>query len=721
MSDFFARKKRELGIDLNEVQKRAVLQTEGPLLLLACPGSGKTTTMIMRIGYLMEEKGIDPNRIKAITFSRASAADMAERFNRLFPHQKPVDFSTIHSLAFMITRTYLEKIGTTFELIEGGGKGARSVNKQFLLKGIYKDILKDDCTDDELAAISTFISSIKNKMIPPEKWLELEGPVEKAGRIARRYEQFKAREHGHLYLDFDDMLVLAEKALRTDEELADHFRRKYDYLLTDESQDTSLVQHLLVEHLVAHHGNLCVVADDDQSIYTWRGADPDYLLAFRKVYPDAQVLKMERNYRSSKEIVETAAKFIKRNKKRYPKEMYTENDKVMPIIMKQLDDPKRQLEYITYELLAEKDLKEVAILFRNNASSTMYVSELHRRGIPFYMKDADDKFFSHWIVEDILNFMRLSFNPTRKDIFAKIVMKMNLFISRKMVTQFENAKTEGNVFDVFIQNVDLKSRQVQKLQDFKKGYEAIPDMRPLRVIQLVRQDFGYEAALKSRAEKFGYRFDNMLNILDTLEAIATPHRTMVEFANQLKELEQAVQNAKFNPPENAVTLSTFHSAKGLEFRRVFMIDLQKGTIPSEEDEGNEGAMEEARRLFYVGMTRAKDRLELLSYRQDEGKPKEDSRFLNEVRRLLVKPSEKAKGNTQADKKKIENVSVPVNPAGIHERDELAVGLLVSHRVFGRGEVIELDEKRLKIQFAKMEKELDIDTVLQYRLLEQVKG
>ncbi len=721
MSDFFERKKTQLGIELNEVQKRAVLQTEGPLLLLACPGSGKTTTMIMRIGYLMEEKNIQPKRIKAITFSRASAADMAARFTRFFPHHTPVDFSTIHSLAFMIARTYLEKSGMTYELIEGGGKAPKSVNKQFLLKGIYKEVLKEDCTDDELAAISTFISSIKNRMIPLEKWTTLEGPVEKAGRIARQYEQFKTREPGHLYLDFDDMLVLAEKALRTDDELADLFRRKYDYLLTDESQDTSLVQHLIVEHLVAHHGNLCVVADDDQSIYTWRGADPDYLLAFRKVYPDAQVLKMERNYRSSKEIVETAAKFIKRNKKRYPKEMYTENAEKMPIVMKQLDDPKRQLEYITYELLAEKELKDVAILFRNNASSTMYVSELHRRGIPFYMKDADDKFFSHWIVEDILNFMRLSFNTERKDIFAKIVLKMNLFISRKMVTKFEQSKTTGNVFDAFVQSVELKDRQIKKLKDYKKGYEVIPEMRPLRVIQLIRQDLGYEAALKSRAEKFGFRFDHLLSILDTLEGIATPSRTMVEFANQLKELERAVQNAKFNPPENAVTLSTFHSAKGLEFRRVFMIDLQKGIIPSEEDEGDEEAMEEARRLFYVGMTRAKERLELLSYQQDEGKPKENSRFLNEVRRLLVKPIERSEKNEPMHPKKIRRASVTMNPDGIQKRDELAVGLVVIHRVFGHGEIIEFGKERLKIQFAKMEKELDIETVLQYRLLEQVKG
>ncbi|QUW23200.1 ATP-dependent helicase [Sporosarcina sp. Marseille-Q4063] len=718
MTDFFERKKIELGIELNDIQKKAVLQTEGPTLLLACPGSGKTTTIIMRIGYLIEEKNVDPRRIKAITFSRASAADMTERFARFFPQSKRVDFSTIHSLALQITRTYLDKRKVTYELIEGN-RESRTVNKLFLLKNIYKEVLKEECTDDQFSSLSTYISSLKNRMIPMDKWAELKGPVEKAGVIAQKYEAFKSKQPGQLFLDFDDMLVVAEEALRLDDELAAKFRNKYDYVLTDESQDTSLVQHQIVEHLVAHHGNLCVVADDDQSIYTWRGADPDYLLEFKKVYPDAQVLMMERNYRSTKEIVETSAKFIKRNKNRYPKEMHTENPSARPISVKQLDDPKRQLEYVTYELLGEKDLSDVAILFRNNSSSTMFVSELHRRGIPFYMKDADDRFFAHWIVEDILNFMRLSFNTDRKDIFSKIILKMNLYVSRSMVTKFENSKTTGNVFDAFIRSVDLRNNQIKKLEDYKKGYQVIPEMRPMRVIQLIRNDLGYEAALKSRAEKFGFRFDSLLSILDTLEGIAAPLRTMVDFANQLKELETAVQNAKFNPPENAVTLSTFHSSKGLEFRRVFMIDLVKGIIPSEDDEGSDATMEEARRLFYVGMTRAKERLELLTYREDNGKSEEDSRFLYEVRRLLLKPKELTDDTTSVQVSNKINVKVPVNPNGIQTSKELAVGMRVKHRVFGFGEINDLKDQEISIQFKKMERRFDLETILSLGLLEKV--
>ncbi|MDN4607818.1 ATP-dependent helicase [Sporosarcina highlanderae] len=716
MSDFFNRKMKELHIKLNEIQKSAVLKTEGPLLLLACPGSGKTTTMIMRIGYLIEEKNVNPKRIKAITFSRAAANDMTERFKRFFPHLELVDFSTIHSLAFSITRTYLNKTGTEFELIEGGGKGKQSPNKSMLLKALYKEVIREEGTEEELSSLSTFISFLKNRMIPFNKWEKVPGPFEKAGSIALKYEQYKTRTIGHLLLDFDDMLTIAEQALRVDERLTERYRSQFDYILTDESQDTSLVQHRIVEHLVAHHGNLCVVADDDQSIYTWRGADPTYLLDFRKVYPDAELLMMEQNYRSSKEIVDTAAKFIKRNKHRYKKEMHTENKENGPLFIKQFEDPKQLLEYVTYELLDEKNLNEVAILFRNNSSSTMYVNELHRRGIPFYMKDADDKFFSHWIVEDILNFMRLSFNVERKDIFAKVAMKMNLFISRKMLSEFERKASSGNVFDALRQSVQLKGSQIEKLAAYKGVYDKIPSMRPAQVIRMIRYELEYEEALRSRAQKFGYRIDNLLGILDTLEGIASQLRTMVEFANRLKELEAAVQQAKFNPPNNALTLSTFHSAKGLEFRRVFMIDLVKGIIPSEEDETDPLLMEEARRLFYVGMTRAKDRLELLSFQKQNGKTKEDSRFVNEVRGLLMKPEERKMGKL----KKVQP-SIPLDPDGIHDSNELYKDMHVIHRVFGRGIVVEIGEAEIRLQFGENEKRLSLETVLSRRLLKKVES
>ena len=709
MEDFFERKKRQIHIDLNTVQQQAVQIVEGPLLLLACPGSGKTTTIIMRIGYLIEELKVQPKRIKAITFSKASADDMKKRFTSLFPDLPLADFSTIHSLAFTITKQSLAKQRRQFTLLEG-------FQKQNALKSASRTVLKEHATEDQLNALSTFISLMKNQMIPREEWSKKEEPFEQAATIAKLYESTKELSDDKVLMDFDDLLLAAEEAMRIDENLASTFQSKYEYVLTDESQDTSLVQHKLVEHLTAMHGNLCVVADDDQSIYAWRGAEPNYLMDFKLVYPDATSLYMEQNYRSSSEIVTTAASFIQKNKKRWPKKMHTTNGSAGAIQLQRFDTPKRELEYVTYELLAEDDLSEVAILFRNNASSTPFVNELHRRGIPFYMKDADDKFFSHWIVEDVLNFMRLSFNLERKDIFVKIAGKMNLFVSRSTLSQFENSQIEGNVFDAFQQMAVLKSSQVQKLDAYRDVYKKLADMRPAQILRIIRYELGYEESLESMSAKFGHRVDGLKGILDTLEGIAEQTRTMIEFAEQLKTLEEAVKQAKKQPHEKAVTLSTFHSSKGLEFKRVFMIDLVKGIIPTEEDLNDPETLEEARRLFYVGMTRAKERLELLSYSSAEGKSKEDSKFVNEVRGI-VQPKRTGQASKPPALSKKAPKSVPVNPNGIADLSELVIGKLIKHRVFGKGEIVEIGSESITIRFVKETKRLALHPVLEKRMLE----
>jgi len=315
MTDFFERQANQHNVRLNKVQQKAVLQTQGPLLLLACPGSGKTTTLIMRIGYLIEEIGVTPNRIKAITFSRASANDMKSRYEQFFPSLGPVDFSTIHSLAFSIASRYLKSQGIAFTLIEGT-PNSNIPTKSQILKDLYKQALKEDCSDDQMQEMMHFISFIKNYMVPQSEWDQATLPNKEAVKIAIQYEAVKSQNPTHLWLDFDDLLVLAYEALSNDETIHATFSNLYDYVLTDESQDTSRLQHAIVERLVSSHQNLCVVADDDQTIYSWRAADPSYLLNFRETYPHAKILKMEQNYRSSPNIVTVANELIKRNTKR---------------------------------------------------------------------------------------------------------------------------------------------------------------------------------------------------------------------------------------------------------------------------------------------------------------------------------------------------------------------------------------------------------------------
>src|SRR5690606_23008217 len=351
MADFFRRKEEELGVRLNDVQRQAVLQTEGPLLLLASPGSGKTTTIIMRIGFIIEEKGVDPSNIKAVTFSKASAKDMEERFARFFPQLQPVDFSTIHSFAFQVVREYFYKTRTHFHIIEGTmDADNQHLHKNMILRNLFKSLTGENITEDQMDELTTFISYVKNKMLPPEKWNSVSCDVPKAVQIVTKYEAFKRNNPGKLLIDYDDMLTIGNEVLEKDSHILRKYQQKFHYVLTDESQDTSLVQHAIMEKLVKTHGNLCVVADDDQSIYSWRGAEPSYLLDFKKVYPNAVTLFMEQNYRSSKEIVETANQFIKRNKHRYEKNMFTNKPTAEPIKIIDFHDYNEQSNYLVKEI-----------------------------------------------------------------------------------------------------------------------------------------------------------------------------------------------------------------------------------------------------------------------------------------------------------------------------------------------------------------------------------
>ncbi|MDN7226677.1 ATP-dependent helicase [Planococcus sp. N064] len=705
MSNFFERKQKQLGVELNKIQRKAVERTEGPLLLLACPGSGKTTTMIMRVGYLIEEKKVQPHRIKAITFSKASAIDMQERYKRFFPKLAPVDFSTIHSLAFQITREYFAE--SRYVMIEGSE--SHGLHKKRLLREMFETEVGEPITEDQLDELTSFISFVKNKMTPREQWKKLDAPFEGAIEILKTYEAFKENYDVRL-VDFDDMLSLANEALEKDADLLAKYQNRWDYVMTDESQDTSMIQHAIVEKLVARHNNLCVVADDDQSIYTWRAAEPTYLLKFKNVYPDAYVMKMERNYRSSKNIVEAANLFIKTNKKRHDKNMFTKQPEGDPIVIRRLASEEAQLKHVMKELKELKHFGDVAILYRNNSSSTLLMSELDRLGIPFYMKDADNRFFSHWIVEDMLNFMRFSLKPERIDIYAKIASKTNAYWSGSQLKQLSRMKpTVKNAFDEINLNITLKDYQLKILAEQKKWFDALNGMKPLKVIRTIRADLGYDQMLASRAEKFGMRLQYLEQILITLEQIAEPLSSMTEFAKRLKELEQVTQNAKAEKTEDMLTLSTFHSSKGLEFERVYMIDLVEGIIPTEEDAENPDTLEEARRLFYVGMTRAKKHLELISYDSE-------SRFVDEVRDIVV-PEKPVAPKIRTVAKTPIKVDVPDNPNAAKREDELLEGARVRHRVFGTGKIIERDHERISIQFAKERKELLIDICLSYKLLE----
>lgn len=707
---FFEEKERLLGVRLNDVQTQAVLQTTGPLLLLASPGSGKTTTIIMRIGYMIEVLGVNPSRIKAVTFSKASANDMKVRFTKFFSHLPPVDFSTIHSLAFQVVRQTLERQGISYGIIEESDKPG-IVSKKSVLREIFEQLNGSKITEDQLDELLTYITFIKNKMLPEAEWGIAEVRVPKKVEIFKRYEEFKRTGSDRLLIDFDDMLLMANDIFATNQEILAQYQRRYDYYLTDESQDTSLVQHEIITKLVAVHQNLCVVADEDQTIYSWRGADSDYLLNFRKLYPQAHVLLMTQNYRSSATIVEPANRFIQRNKKRYNKQMFTDNPTAEPISFKILDNYDLQAKYLVDQLKNLSTRGSTAILYRNNTSAIPIMDAFDRAGFPFYMKDSSIRFFTHWVVEDIKNFMRLAYNTKNIAVFEKIYSKMNAYITPTQLKALQRVQNDDCVFTKLLEYVALKDYQRETIKRIRKTYNSIQfdKTTPTAMLEHIRYDFGYERSLKKLSERLGFNFENLIDIVDILSLIARHTSTMTEFARRLQHLENLARSSHIKRESNAITLTTLHSSKGLEFDRVYLIDLIKGILPSEKED----QLEEETRLFYVGITRPIQHLELISYRKRFEKGVIPSIFMKELKQI-VSPQEVQEKALKTLKKTTKQYR---NERTITTDSALTVGSKVKHIIFGEGEILAVTRSTIELSFATGIKKFSTDICIEQGYLE----
>jgi len=709
---FFEEKERSLGVYLNDVQKQAVLQTNGPLLLLASPGSGKTTTIIMRIGYMIEALGVKPARIKAVTFSKASANDMKARFAKFFPHLPPVEFSTIHSLAFQVVRETLERQGISYGIMEEADQPG-VMSKKRVLREIFEQLNGSKITEDQLDELLTYITFIKNKMLPEQEWAIAEVKVPKKVEILHRYEEYKRTASDRLLIDFDDMLLMANDIFTKNREVLAQYQRRYDFYLTDESQDTSPVQHAIIEKLVAVHQNLCVVADEDQAIYSWRGAEPNYLLNFQKIYPEAYVLLMTQNYRSSASIVEPANLFIQRNKKRYNKQMFTQNPAAEPISFKILENYSLQAKYVVNQLKSLSKPGSTAVLYRNNTSAIPLMDALDRAGLPFYMKDSTIRFFTHWVVEDIMNFMRLAYNTKNISIFEKVYRKMNAYLTPTQLKALQKVQEDGCVFTRLLEHVELKEYQPEYIKRIRKTYDSIQfdQTTPTAMLEHIRYDFGYERALKKMSEDLGFNYENLLDIVDVLGLIARHTSTMTEFAGRLKYLENLARTSHLKNEKNAITLTTLHSSKGLEFDRVYLIDLIDGILPSETEE----AIEEETRLFYVGITRAIRHLELISYNKRFKASVVPSMFMNALKQIVSSqdlPKKASKNPRKAPKQYRNDRTITTESA-------LIVGSKVKHVMFGEGEILAITSSTIKLSFDAGIKQFMTDTCLQQGYLEAV--
>lgn len=692
---FFDRLSAQYNICLDPQQKEAVRHFEGPALVLAGPGSGKTTVIVSRTAYLVLEAGISPENILTVTFNKAASNEMSGRFHRVFGSSTSgeVHFSTIHSFCNKVLMNYEKMRGKRLKRIEGNNESEESKRK--IIRNLYYQINETALSDDELETLLSELSLVKNSMIK-----ELEGTrftTRKFPQIYKAYEEYKKE---NFLVDFDDMLTYAYSILNRVPGVLQAYRERYKYIQVDEGQDMSAIQFEIVKLLVGSHNNIFIVADDDQSIYGFRGAEPGHILAVEKEFPGCRLYRMENNYRSASNIVEISSRFIKRNCTRYDKRHTAVNGPMEDPAVIQPRDENSQISCLIERIREIEKLsgKTVGILYRNNLSSIVLADAFHRHQIRFGLKQNRTFFFSHWAVLDILAFLRFALDQRDVESFSRICFRMNRFLSRAMVEHALSQEVQDSVLDNIRTFPDLKSFQLTRIEGVKEEFGKLARMSTAAALSYIENDFKYFESVKEYCEASGISFEYIYGLFGTLKTLAVSYPSIPVFLQGIRRLEGILGEAALHKQEGNITLSTIHSAKGLEYDFVFMVDMTQDEIPGRkaadgDAEQDAGRIEEERRLFYVGMTRAREKLFLICPQYINGRQAEKSVFISEAMGAMNK----------------------------QKADLLSEGTLLQHRHFGKGMVTSIFEAAdgritIEIDFAGVRKKFDFNTCMESGLI-----
>lgn len=699
---------------LTPSQKDAVEALHGPICVISCPGSGKTTVTVIRLANLMVKGGVSPQQILALTFSKASAKDMNDRFKSLFPSlANHVKFATIHSFAFHIIRHFEQISGTRYEFIDTPNQMTHS--KRQLLASIYLEKSERYLSDDEYETITGQISLLKNLMIEPHQTTEIKKYVENEVELfIQVYKAYEQKKEANFFLDYDDLLTTAYQILIHQAELRTFYQQRYTHIQIDEAQDTSKIQYELIKLVATPRNNLFLVGDDDQSIYAFRGAYPKQLLDFKQTFKDAQIIYLTENFRSSQNIVEMSSTFISHNHDRYPKEIKTPNPPSSVPVLHHFQTEKEQFTYLMEQLKAIDDLNEVAILYRQNVSAISLIEMLERHQLPFKLQEGKLTFFTHPIVKDVVAFFHLTLNPRDAEAFKRIAKILYLSAS---VVQQTLAQSESPYLDYLTRQVAFKTAfQRDKIRQFKLNLPKLKDLPPKRGIHFILDTLDYESYLTKRGfikDEKERVYTQGLAVIETLKSIASETGDIHEFLNRLSHLYQlSQQSAQQMMP--AINLLTFHASKGLEFNTVFLVDCMDGITPSssalnqhllhEEEE-----FEEERRLFYVAMTRARHQLQILSVANKHNMLFNRSVFVKDVHQILYpksateslpQPKRTASGRSISELKSM-NLTTSVDLKAYQ------IGVLIHHQRFGDGTIIDLDGETATIQFEHEQKRISL--------------
>lgn len=649
-------------MDFNQAQMTALEHRDGPMMVLAGPGSGKTTVITHRIKRLLEA-GVDPSGILVITFTKAAATEMKERFLRLAreedekrkqaeqraggsrtgaeklffgtadpgPRRREacgtsleaagsrVSFGTFHSVFYHILKwAYRFPAGN---VISGEEK------RQYFKKFLDESEMEVEDEAEFISSIINEISYVKGERLDLKYYYSQNCPEEWFKKLYDGYDEM-LKTTGKI--DFDDMLVMCHELFTERKDILAAWQKKFKYILVDEFQDINLLQYQVVRMLALPENNLFIVGDDDQSIYRFRGAKPEIMLGFEKDFPGTKRVLLGTNYRSTKEIVETSLRLIEHNKVRFEKKLEPFRGSGRPVDFRVFDNPGHEMDTVAQSIRAYHDAgyqwSEIAVLFRTGANSGLMAERLMGYNIPFKLRDVIPNLYSHWIAKDLFAYMEIAAGSRKRSDFYRIMNRPNRYFSRDAfdtpIVSFDRLKS-------FYQDRDWME---ERICDLEADLRAMAPLKPVAAVNYIRKAIGYDDYLRSYAEFRRMKPEELFETADKLAESAAEFATFVEWKEHAARYEEELKKQNQEEREETkdrVTLSTMHSAKGLEYPVVFVVDANEGIVPHHKA-GLPADIEEERRLFYVALTRAKDRLHVAAVKERYHRKTDVSRFVEEA-------------------------------------------------------------------------------------------
>jgi DNA helicase-2/ATP-dependent DNA helicase PcrA len=689
---------------LNKEQQEAVKTTEGPLLIMAGAGSGKTRVLTHRIAYLMVEKAVNPYNILAITFTNKAAREMKERVGQLMGGAaEEVWISTFHSMCVRILRRDIDRIGfnRNFTILD-------STDQQSVIKGILKDKNLDSKKFDPRSILGS-ISSLKNELIDPEAYSKQAGSLYERV-VSEVYEEYQKRLRKNQSLDFDDLIMTTIHLFKRVPDVLEYYQRKFQYIHVDEYQDTNKAQYVLVKLLASRFQNLCVVGDSDQSIYRWRGADISNILSFEKDYPNAHVILLEQNYRSTKRILQAANEVIKNNINRKPKKLWTENPEGQKIVYYRAGNEQAEAQFVAGKIKelvdsGKRKLSDFAILYRTNAQSRVVEEVLMKSNIDYTIVGGI-KFYDRKEIKDILAYLRLIANPDDDISLLRVINVPKRGIGSTSMDKIARYAQENDLslFQAleeadFIGLSPKITKAVLEFRDLIKGYTQMQEyLSVTELVEEVLDKSGYRDMLKAeKTLEAQSRLENIDEFLSVTKGFEenSEDKSLIAFLTDLALVADIDRLDEEETDQQSVVLMTLHSAKGLEFPVVFLIGMEEGVFPHSRSLTDEEEMEEERRLAYVGITRAEEELYLTNaemrtlYGRTTMNPV--SRFIQEIPEELLDEVEEKKtfprfhSHHSVSSREASIRQMPVSTGG--EEIDWKVGDKAKHKKWGIGTVV----------------------------------